>query len=618
MVYQNHKSRFFRVRRGVPQGSVVVRVLFSHFINDLPASLPSSVSCSLYADDLAIWSSSLSVPTTVEATQGALFRLERWSGYWCLPLNPSKCEASFFSVDPHQANLLLLGSRLRFNPTPIFFWVTFDRTLSFSKHLSLLKAKFFPRLKALRCISASSWGPSKEPLSVLYKSFLRPLLTYASSGWLSFLSVTNITKLERLYRAASRAITGCLSSSPIPLLLSEVSLPPLRVTMTHFTLLVHERALRLPTSLPISGLARLRVKPRLCRSSWRAFTSTHSLMPPSVCPREGLLAYPPFPPWNMPFFTVESTLSSSCFRFDPHLFGQGAAVAYLDFLLPHDLVLWTDGSVPSPFGKGGSGVLANCFRCGTEATFSFSAGPVCSSFSAEACAILHALHWSRQHQQVCHFSSLLLLSDSRSVLATSFFPLSFLLPETLWQIWQELSSLSCSIRLQWVPGHSFLSGNDAANGLARRKALLAPSALPCCLSPLISRIHSCLFSDWRHAVSSKFFDTQVPSTSTEELVLPRHARCVLSRLRCNGHSLLLSSYLSMIGRIENPFCNACGHSSQDISHLILHCPATNCLRRSHFGDSLSLYNLWSRPWGVGRLLGLHGVPPCPHPSEGVG
>ena len=105
VVFQNHKSRSFRVRRGVPQGSVLGPVLFSLFINDLPDSLPSSVSCSLYADDLAIWSSSPSVPTAVEATQGALFRLERWSEYWCLPLNPSKCEASFFSVDPHQANL---------------------------------------------------------------------------------------------------------------------------------------------------------------------------------------------------------------------------------------------------------------------------------------------------------------------------------------------------------------------------------------------------------------------------------------------------------------------------------------------------------------------------------
>ena len=99
------------------------------------------------------------------------------------------------------------------------------------------------------------------------------------------------------------------------------------------------------------------------------------------------------------------------------------------------------------------------------------------------------------------------------------------------------------------------------------------------------------------------FDTQVSSISTEELVLPRHARCVLSRLRCNGHSLLLGSYLSRIGRIENPSCSACGHSSQDTSHLIVHCPATDSLRRLLFGDSLSLYDLWSRPWRVARLPG---------------
>ena len=118
-----------------------------------------------------------------------------------------------------------------------------------------------------------------------------------------------------------------------------------------------------------------------------------------------------------------------------------------------------------------------------------------------------------------------------------------------------------------------------------------PSAIPCSLSPLISRIHSCLFSDWRRTVSSKFFDTQVPSISTKELVLPHHAHCVLSCLRCNGHSLLLGSYLSRIGRIENPSCSACGHLSQDTSHLVLHCPAMDSAPLTLWRLSVSLQPL---------------------------
>ena len=75
VVYQNHKSHSFRVRQGVLQGSALGPVLFSLLINDLPVSLPSSVSCSLYTDDLVIWSSSPSIPTVVEAIQEALFQL---------------------------------------------------------------------------------------------------------------------------------------------------------------------------------------------------------------------------------------------------------------------------------------------------------------------------------------------------------------------------------------------------------------------------------------------------------------------------------------------------------------------------------------------------------------
>ena len=140
------------------------------------------------------------------------------------------------------------------------------------------------------------------------------------------------------------------------------------------------------------------------------------------------------------------------------------------------------------------------------------------------------LCWSRQRQQVCHFSSLFggllfLLSDSHSVLATLLYPPSFLLPQTLWQIWQELSSLSsCFIRLQWVPGHSFLSGNDATDELVRRGALLLLSTS--LVVSLLSFASALLFSrtggvlshrnSWTHRFPSLDFHrgTCAPSWST--------------------------------------------------------------------------------------------------------
>ena len=86
----------------------------------------------------------------------------------------------------------------------------------------------------------------------------------------------------------------------------------------------------------------------------------------------------------------------------------------------------------------------------------------------------------------------------------------------------------------------------------------------------------------------------------------------------NGHSTLLNSYLHRVGPAETPSCSNCGSESQNLSHLVLDCPVLDHLRRTIFGHTLSLLDLWSHPWRVARLLGLHGVDPRPHHQEWVG
>ena len=104
-----------------------------------PLSFLHLCKTSLYADDLAIWASSPSVECATFIVQAALNRLVEWSSKWRLPLNPLKCETSFFSLDPYQSriqpSLYILNTPLQFNPHPTFLGVTFDRTLSFKHHV---------------------------------------------------------------------------------------------------------------------------------------------------------------------------------------------------------------------------------------------------------------------------------------------------------------------------------------------------------------------------------------------------------------------------------------------------------------------------------------------------
>ena len=248
-------------------------------------------------------------------------------------------------------------------------------------------------------------------------------------------------------------------------------------------------------------------------------------------------------------------------------------------------MLWNDGSVPFPCGKGGSSVLANCSFGGIEDTrenglfqqaqyaqvFLLKSAPFCKLFAG-------------QQQQVCHFSFYLTLTLSSPPypLLHFFFYLNR----------SGSSGRNCLLSFPVLLGYNGSLDTRFSRGMTRlmswpdRERYLYP--LQSLVVSLLSCIHFSFFSDWRRTVPSKFFDTQVLSISTEELVPPRHARCVFSRLCYNGHSLLLSSYLFRIGRIENRSCSACRHLSQDTSHLILLCLATHTVPLALWRLSVSL------------------------------
>ena len=233
---------------------------------------------------------------------------------------------------------------------------------------------------------------------------------------------------------------------PSSLLLLEAQLPPLKLTLEHQTLYSFERALRLPPDF--SSLYALAIKNVPCRlkkkPSWRSFCSSATL--PLPFPRECLITCPPFPPWSTTHFTVSPFIldctGSSTARLQ-------IASSRLSSLPPSDIQVWTDGSVPSLFGPSGAGVYATCSKCNTSHSLSFSSGTIASSFTAETFALKQGLAWCTSHLMTCNFQSVLFLTDSQSALSILSSAPTYLLPESLWNVWSLASSLSNNTTLSF-------------------------------------------------------------------------------------------------------------------------------------------------------------------------
>ena len=70
---------------GVPQGSVLGPVLFLIYINDLPSSLPQSVTSKIFADDFKCYAKVLS-SEDLDTFSSAMNSISHWAQCWQLPV----------------------------------------------------------------------------------------------------------------------------------------------------------------------------------------------------------------------------------------------------------------------------------------------------------------------------------------------------------------------------------------------------------------------------------------------------------------------------------------------------------------------------------------------------
>jgi hypothetical protein len=170
---------------GVPQESVLAPLLFLFVIDDLQDRLPEGVHSRLFADDSALWVHSPRKEDAVPVLQEGVREVYRWARVKKLTLNLEKCEVSFFSADPHEGKWQLFveveGTKLRFDPTPLFLGVELGRTLSWKKQADRKVPSLTKESRVLKALSGSD-GWTSDLFQKVYQTSLLSGATYAGGG----------------------------------------------------------------------------------------------------------------------------------------------------------------------------------------------------------------------------------------------------------------------------------------------------------------------------------------------------------------------------------------------------------------------------------------------------
>ena len=576
----NTLSRPHALPGGIPQGSVLSCTCFLLAINTIINDIPIGIGTTLYVDDLAIYASSSMSSLAERRLQLALNRLYAWSQRTGLNFSTSK------TVGMHicrKHNCPKIVNSLMFNGVPIlteehkkFLGLFFDNSLTWRYHITELKKACHKILDLFKHLTFKRWGADRQTILRLYIMLMKPKIDYGCEAYSSACR-TLLQSLYPLQNSAMRIATGAFKSSPIPSLLADTSLLPLK-SSNQIKMLNYASHILINPNHPhydtCSQAVQLGNEDTVLPSK-SFFERLSNIVQTYDIDMTNIMGEP-IPHYPM----CSKTLPTICkslwlYTKKEHSDDEFRHIFYKHVEEHEDcLQLYTDGS-RSQTGVGYA-VIFN------DTVISDKLPTEASSFTAELTAIYRAIVYIVTIEQM--HRNITIFSDSRSAIESidQLNPTNPLV-ET---IQNYIMEHQLKVTLCWVPSHVGIRGNERADKAARLAS--ERDGIP---NSLITRqdfrnnvkiiMKDTCQRQWSNTCGNKLRDIKstiaaIPNTCFSN----RHWERTLCRLRI-GHCSLTHGFL-MSGD-NPPYCNDC-IVPLTVRHLLVECPSYGDIRRDIFGN----------------------------------